>query len=95
MLTQSLALEYAGKGIRINAIGPGAINTAMNQEKMDDKEMRLELEELIPMKYVAEPEVVANVAAWLASEQSAYVTGQTIFVDGGMTLYPSFQGGKG
>lgn len=95
MLTQSLALEYAGKGIRINAIGPGAINTAMNQEKMDDKEIRLELEELIPMKYVAEPEVVANVAAWLASEQSAYVTGQTIFVDGGMTLYPSFQGGKG
>nr|WP_041474621.1 glucose 1-dehydrogenase [Erwinia sp. Ejp617] len=95
MLTQSLALEYAEKGIRVNAIGPGAINTPMNQEKMGDEALRLELEALIPMKYVAEPEIVANVAAWLASDQSAYMTGQTLFVDGGMTLYPSFQGGKG
>lgn len=95
MLTQSLALEYAAKGIRVNAIGPGAINTPMNQDKMSDETLRVELETLIPMKYVAEPEVVANVAAWLASDQSAYITGQTIFVDGGMTLYPSFEGGKG
>ncbi|MEY8502217.1 glucose 1-dehydrogenase [Proteus faecis] len=95
MLTQSLALEYASKGIRINSIGPGAINTPINQEKMQDDTLREELEEMIPMKYAAEPEVVANVAAWLASEQSTYITGQTIFIDGGMTLYSSFQSGKG
>ncbi len=95
MLTQSLALEYAHYGIRINAIGPGAINTPINKEKMQDDALRKELEEMIPMKYAAEPEAVANVAAWLASEQSTYITGQTIFIDGGMTLYPSFQGRKG
>ncbi|OAT37399.1 glucose 1-dehydrogenase [Proteus myxofaciens] len=95
MLTQSLALEYASQGIRINAIGPGAINTPINKEKMEDDALRKELEAMIPMKYAAEPEAVANVAAWLASEQSTYITGQTIFIDGGMTLYPSFQGGKG
>lgn len=95
LLTQTLALEYAPLGIRVNAIGPGAINTPINKEKMQDPEKKAALEKIIPMGYAAEPSEVANVAAWLASEQSSYVTGITLFVDGGMTLYPSFQGGNG
>lgn len=95
LLTQTLALEYAPLGIRVNAIGPGAINTPINKEKMQDPEKKAALEKIIPMGYAAEPSEVANVAAWLASEQASYVTGITLFVDGGMTLYPSFQGGNG
>lgn len=95
MLTQTLALEYAPLGIRVNALGPGAINTPINKEKMKDPAAKAALEKIIPMGYVAEPEQIANAAAWLASEQSSYVTGITMFIDGGMTLYPSFQGGNG
>lgn len=95
LLTQTLALEYADKGIRINGIGPGAINTPINKEKMNDPEKRAALEKMIPMKRAGEPEEIANVTAWLASEQASYVTGITLFADGGMTLYPSFQGGQG
>ena len=95
LLTETLAMEYAPDGIRFNAIGPGAINTPINAEKMKDPKKKADLEKMIPMKYVGEPEVVSNVAAWLASEESSYVTGITLFVDGGMTLYPAFQGGHG
>ncbi|HDF2328312.1 TPA: glucose 1-dehydrogenase [Morganella morganii] len=95
MLTQSLALEYASKGIRINAVGPGAINTPMNAKKMENEETKNDLLKLIPMRYIADPDVIANTVTWLASDQSKYITGQTIFVDGGMTLYPSFQEGRG
>ncbi|WP_146741334.1 SDR family oxidoreductase, partial [Lonsdalea populi] len=95
LLTQTLALEYADKGIRINGIGPGAINTPINKEKMNDPEKRAALEKMIPMKRAGEPEEIASVTAWLASEQASYVTGITLFADGGMTLYPSFQGGQG
>ncbi|MEA1062928.1 glucose-1-dehydrogenase [Erwinia sp. HR93] len=95
LLNQTLALEYAPSGIRVNAIGPGAINTPINKEKMNDPEKKAALEKIIPMGYAAEPCVVANAAAWLASEQSSYVTGITLFVDGGMTLYPAFMNGNG
>ena len=95
LLNQTLALEYAPLGIRINAIGPGAINTPINKDKMNDPEQKAALEKIIPMGYAGEPEVVSNAAAWLASEQSSYVTGITLFVDGGMTLYPSFMNGNG
>lgn len=95
MLTQTLALEYAPLGIRVNAIGPGAINTPINKEKMNDPKQKAALEKIIPMGYAGEPEVVSNVAAWLASNESSYVTGITLFVDGGMTLYPSFMNGNG
>lgn len=90
LLNQTMALEYASLGIRVNAIGPGAMNTPINKEKMSDPAQKEALEKIIPMGYAGEPEVVANVAAWLASEQSSYVTGITLFVDGGMTLYPDF-----
>ncbi|WJE17201.1 glucose-1-dehydrogenase [Halobacillus sp. ACCC02827] len=95
MLTQTLALEYAAKGIRVNNIGPGAINTPINAEKFADEEAKQEVLSMIPMKEIGEPEQVASIAAFLASEQAGYVTGTTLFVDGGMKLYPSFRAGKG
>ena len=95
MLTKTLALEYADRGIRVNAIAPGAMNTPINAEKFADPEARAATERLIPMGYVGAPEDVAAAAAWLASDQASYVTGTTLFVDGGMTLYPGFQFGQG
>ena len=95
MLTKTLALEYADRGIRVNAIAPGAMNTPINAEKFADLEARAATERLIPMGYVGAPEDVAAAAAWLASDQASYVTGTTLFVDGGMTLYPGFQFGQG
>ncbi|KIL52892.1 glucose-1-dehydrogenase [Jeotgalibacillus campisalis] len=95
MLSQTLALEYAGQGIRVNNIAPGAINTPINKEKFDNEEQRDEVLSMIPMKKIGEPEQVASVAAFLASDQASYVTGTTLFVDGGMKLYPSFAAGKG
>lgn len=95
MLNQTLALEYAPRGIRVNAIGPGAIDTPINKEKMSDPEKKAALEKMIPMGYAGEPNVVSSAAAWLASSESSYVTGITLFVDGGMTLYPSFMNGNG
>ena len=95
MLTKTLALEYADRGIRVNAIAPGAMDTPINAEKFADPEARAATERLIPMGYVGAPEDVAAAAAWLASDQASYVTGTTLFVDGGMTLYPGFQFGQG
>ncbi len=95
MLTKSLALEYAPHGIRINSVGPGAIETPINHEKLQDKEKRAALEKMIPMDRIGQPHEVAAAVAWLASSEAAYITGITLFIDGGMTLYPSFQGGEG
>ncbi|ASI34229.1 MULTISPECIES: SDR family oxidoreductase [unclassified Exiguobacterium] len=95
LMTQTLAMEYAPKGIRINAIGPGAINTPINAEKFEDPEQRKEVESMIPMGNIGKPEEISAVAAWLASDESSYVTGITLFADGGMSLYPSFQAGRG
>lgn len=95
LFTQTVAMEYADKNIRVNAIGPGAINTPINAEKFADPEQLEITTGMIPMKRIGDPEEVASVAAWLASDESSYVTGITLFVDGGMTLYPSFQGGRG
>nr|1GEE_A Chain A, GLUCOSE 1-DEHYDROGENASE [Priestia megaterium]1GEE_B Chain B, GLUCOSE 1-DEHYDROGENASE [Priestia megaterium]1GEE_E Chain E, GLUCOSE 1-DEHYDROGENASE [Priestia megaterium]1GEE_F Chain F, GLUCOSE 1-DEHYDROGENASE [Priestia megaterium] len=95
LMTETLALEYAPKGIRVNNIGPGAINTPINAEKFADPEQRADVESMIPMGYIGEPEEIAAVAAWLASSEASYVTGITLFADGGMTLYPSFQAGRG
>lgn len=95
LLTQTMAIEYAPMGIRINAIGPGAIDTPINAEKFADPDQRESVESLIPMGYIGTVHEIANVAAWLASAESSYVTGTTIFADGGMTLYPSFQAGNG
>lgn len=95
LFNETIAMEYADKGIRVNAIGPGAINTPINAEKFADKEQLKDTLEMVPMKRIGDPEDVAAAAAWLASNQSSYVTGITLFIDGGMTLYPSFQYGKG
>ncbi|TGA98862.1 glucose 1-dehydrogenase [Sporolactobacillus shoreae] len=95
MFSETIALEYAGRGIRVNSIAPGTINTPINAEKFADPVQKKSTVELIPISYIGEPKEVAAVAAWLASEESSYVTGATIFVDGGMSLYPEFKEGKG
>jgi glucose 1-dehydrogenase len=89
-LTRTLALEYAGRGIRVNGIGPGATVTPINRAWIDDPEKRRQVEEHIPMQRAGEADEMAGVTAFLASDDAAYITGQTIFVDGGLTLYPSF-----
>lgn len=93
--TQAIAMEYASRNIRVNSIGPGAIETPINAEKFEDDQQRAETEQMIPMKRIGDPKEVAAAAAWLLSNEASYVTGVTLFVDGGMTLYPAFQDGKG
>jgi glucose 1-dehydrogenase len=90
MLLKSLALEVASKKIRVNGISPGAIATDINDDVWKDEEKKKELLKLIPYKRIGQPEDVAKVAVWLASRESDYITGTTIYVDGGMTLYPGF-----
>ncbi|MDN7246857.1 glucose 1-dehydrogenase [Planococcus shenhongbingii] len=89
MLTETLALEYAEQGIRINAIAPGTINTPANPAEDADPEEKQKTLEKIPMKKIGQPEQIAAAAAWIVSSEADYVTGTTLFVDGGMTLYPS------
>jgi glucose 1-dehydrogenase len=90
-LTRTLALEYAGKGIRVNAIGPGATITPINRAWVDDPENRAEVVKHIPMGRAGTSEEMAAITAFLASDEAAYITGQTLFVDGGLTLYPDFR----
>jgi glucose 1-dehydrogenase len=89
-LTRTLALEYAGRGIRVNAVGPGATVTPINRAWIDDPVKRAQVEEHIPMQRAGEADEMAGVTCFLASDMAAYITGQTIFVDGGLTLFPSF-----
>jgi glucose 1-dehydrogenase len=93
LFMKSLAQEVAHLRIRVNSISPGAIRTPMNVEKLTSSEMfdRVLLK-LIPVKRIGEPEDIANAAVWLASDQSDYIHGTTLYVDGGMTLYPGFIG---
>lgn len=95
MFTKSIALEYAEQGIRVNALAPGAMNTPINAEKFADPLQLKNTIEMVPMRKIGDPEDISAAVAWLASSESKYVTGITLFVDGGMTLYPSFMGGKG
>jgi glucose 1-dehydrogenase len=90
-LTRTLALEYARRKIRVNGIAPGATVTPINRAWIDDPEKRVEVESHIPMGRAAEAEEMGAVTAFLCSDDAAYVTGQTIFVDGGLTLYPDFR----
>ena len=89
-LTRTLALEYAARGIRVNGIGPGATVTPINRAWIDDPVKRAQVEEHIPMRRAGDADEMAGVACFLASDLAAYITGQTIFVDGGLTLFPSF-----
>jgi glucose 1-dehydrogenase len=89
-LTRTLALEYAARGIRVNGIGPGATVTPINRAWIDDPVKRAAVEEHIPMRRAGEADEMAGVACFLASDMAAYITGQTLFVDGGLTLFPSF-----
>ena len=89
-LTRTLALEYAAKGIRVNGVGPGATVTPINRAWIDDPVKRAQVEEHIPMRRAGTADEMAGVTAFLASDDAAYVTGQTLFVDGGLTLFPSF-----
>lgn len=90
-LTKSLALEYAGRGIRVNAVGPGAVITPINDAWTGNPKARAEVESHIPMGRAAAPEEIAAVFAFLASDDASYITGQTIFACGGLTLYPEFR----
>ena len=90
-LTRTLALEFADRGIRVNGVGPGAILTNMNDAWRNDPASRAGVESHIPMGYAATPEAIAPVFAFLASDEAAYVTGQTLFADGGLTLYGDFK----
>lgn len=90
-LTRTLALEYAGRNIRVNAVGPGATVTPINRAWIDDPVKRQMVEEHIPMRRAGGAEEMAAATAFLLSEDAAYITGQTLFVDGGLTLYPSFE----
>ena len=86
-LTRALALELAEEGINVNNIAPGMILTPMNQEAMDNKEVRDEKSENIPMKRPGKPEEIGRLAVFLASSDSDYVTGSSYFMDGGLSQY--------
>jgi len=90
-LTKSLALEYAADGIRVNSVGPGAVATPINKAWIDNPKARGEVESHIPMSRSAAADEIASVFAFLASDDASYVTGQTIFACGGLTLYPEFR----
>lgn len=90
LLMESMAQELAPKRIRINAIAPGAIRTPINEQVWSSPGGQRALLSLIPYGRIGEPEDVARAAVWLASDESDYVVGTTLFVDGGMTLFPGF-----
>jgi glucose 1-dehydrogenase len=93
MLMRSIAQELAPHQIRVNSIAPGAIRTPINTSAWDTDAAYQDLMTLVPYKRIGEPEDIAQAAVWLASDASDYVTGATLFVDGGMTLYPGFATG--
>ena len=93
LLMESMAQELAPKRIRVNAIAPGAIRTPINTAAWQTQEAYDRLMTLVPYGRIGEPEDIARAAVWLASDHSDYVVGTTLFVDGGMTLYPGFATG--
>jgi glucose 1-dehydrogenase len=90
LMMKSIAQEFAPKKIRINSICPGAIQTPINKSAWDTPQALQSLLTLIPYQRIGQPEDIGNTAVWLASDDADYITGASIFVDGGMTLYPGF-----
>jgi len=93
MMMQSIAQEVAPRRIRVNSIAPGAIRAPINTAAWQTKQAYESLMKLVPYKRIGEPIDIARAAVWLASDDSDYVVGATLFVDGGMTLYPGFATG--
>ena len=93
MMMQSIAQEVAPHRIRVNSIAPGAIRTPINTSAWQTKDAYDRLMTLVPYKRIGEPIDIARAAVWLASDESDYVVGATMFVDGGMTLFPGFATG--
>ena len=93
LMMKSIAQEVAPWRIRVNSIAPGAIRTPINTEAWSTREAYQDLLKLIPYKRIGEADEIGRAAVWLASDDSDYVTGTTLFVDGGMTLYPGFETG--
>jgi glucose 1-dehydrogenase len=93
MMMRSLAQEVAPHRIRVNGIAPGAVRTPINTAAWQTPEAYAGLMQLVPYRRIGEPEDIARAAVWLASDDSDYVVGTTLFVDGGMTLYPGFASG--
>ena len=93
LMMKSIAQEVAPYRIRVNSISPGAIRTPINRQAWETPEAYAELLTLIPYKRIGEPEDIARAAVWLASDEADYLTGTSLYVDGGMTLYPGFEAG--
>ncbi len=93
LMMKSIAQEVAPYRIRVNSICPGAIRTPINMEAWDTPQAYAELMKLIPYKRIGEPDEIGRAAVWLASDYADYVHGISLFVDGGMTLYPGFETG--
>ncbi|PKP09519.1 MAG: sugar dehydrogenase [Bacteroidetes bacterium HGW-Bacteroidetes-4] len=90
LLMKSMAQELGSKGIRVNSIAPGAIQTPINRDAWETPEALNELLKLIPYKRIGQPADIGAAAVWLATDESDYIHGTTLFIDGGMTLYPGF-----
>ena len=90
MFMETLAQEYGPKGIRVNSVSPGAIATDINKDVWSDDAKKRALLDLVPYRRMGLPQDIGSVVAWLASDESDYITGATIYVDGGMTNYPAF-----
>ena len=93
MMMKSIAQEVAPFRIRVNSISPGAVRTPINTEAWSTPEAYNDLMKLVPYKRIGEPDDIGRAAVWLSSDDSDYITGATIYVDGGMTLYPGFETG--
>jgi glucose 1-dehydrogenase len=93
MMMKSIAQEVAPYRIRVNSISPGAVRTPINMAAWSTREAYNDLMRLVPYKRIGEPADIGRAAVWLASDESDYITGATLYVDGGMTLYPGFETG--
>ena len=91
LFMKSAAQELAANRVRVNGISPGAVRTPINREVWEDPKAESQLLTLIPYGRIGEPTDIGKAAVWLASDESDYVTGATLYVDGGMTLYPGFE----